>query len=434
LPWQGRFNRVARRRSIQEIDMAGFARGIVAAAVGLLWMAAPGQAAERIIVILDASGSMWGQIDGRPKQEIARQALRTALQSAPADAEIGFMAYGHREKDSCQDIELIVPPATGTAAAITSAADNLKFLGKTPLTSAVKQAADALQTSAGGSAKIVLITDGVESCKSDPCALGKELKASGSGPVVDVVGFGLDADEGRQVACLAEDTGGKYLQATDAEGLKQALAETVASPAATSTPSPAAAAEQKPGPEAKNPATEPEAPKAQTETPQAEPVTREVDFAPTAVLAQGGAPVTDDNIWQVYKALPDGSRGDLVTSQHGAYTGTLEPGDYVVVAQLGEVEAEQRLKIEAGQTYKPVFVLNAGVLDVRAPGAYQVEIVEARKDGQGNRKTFAGSYGETLEATLPAGDYVVIASQADGGKREMPASLKAGGRLELTVD
>jgi Ca-activated chloride channel family protein len=411
--------------------MTGFARGIVAAAAALLWVAAPGQAAERIIVILDASGSMWGQIDGKPKQEIARQSLRAALQSAPADAEIGFMAYGHREKDSCQDIELVVPPATGTAAAITTAADKLKFLGKTPLTSAVKQAADDLRGSAGGPAKIVLITDGVESCKGDPCALGKELKESGSGPVVDVVGFGLDADEGRQVACLAEETGGKYLQATDAEGLKKALAESVAKPAASG---PAQAAQQKPAPEAQKPATGPEAPKARQETLQAEPVVREADFAPTAVLAPGGAPVAEGNTWQVYKALPDGSRGDLVTSQHGTYTGTLAPGDYVVVVQLDEVEAEQRLKIEAGHTYKPVFVLNAGILDVRAPGAYKIEIMEAQRDGQGNRKTFASSYGETLGATLPAGDYVVVASQSDGGKREMPASLKSGGRLELTVD
>ena len=57
---------------------------------------------------------MWGQIDGKPKLEIARDTLRTVLQTMPADLELGLMAYGHREKGTCDDIELIVPPAAGT--------------------------------------------------------------------------------------------------------------------------------------------------------------------------------------------------------------------------------------------------------------------------------------------------------------------------------
>ena len=135
-------------------------------------------AADKAIIVLDASGSMWGQIDGKPKLEIARESLRTVLQSVPADLELGFMAYGHREKGNCDDIELIVPPAAGTASAITTAADNLKFLGKTPLTAAVKQAAEALKYTED-KATVILITDGLETCNADPCALGKELEAVG---------------------------------------------------------------------------------------------------------------------------------------------------------------------------------------------------------------------------------------------------------------
>ena len=103
--------------------MAGFSRGILAASV-FLWAAAAGQAADRAIVVLDASGSMWGQIDGRPKLEIARETLKTVLQTIPADMEIGLMAYGHREKGSCEDIELVVAPQAGSASAIGQAADS----------------------------------------------------------------------------------------------------------------------------------------------------------------------------------------------------------------------------------------------------------------------------------------------------------------------
>lgn len=183
---------------------------------------AAANAADRMIVILDASGSMWGQIDGKPKLEIARQSLKTVLQAVPGDEEIGFMAYGHRQKGSCDDIELIVPPQSGSAGAISTAADNLKFLGKTPLSAAVRQAAEALRYTED-KARVILITDGLETCNADPCQLGKELEAAGVDFTADVVGFGLTAEEGRQVACLAENTGGKYIQASDESDRKSVV-------------------------------------------------------------------------------------------------------------------------------------------------------------------------------------------------------------------
>lgn len=74
--------------------------------------------APRSILVMDGSGSMWGQIEGRPKLEIARDTVATVLGSLPAGQELGLMAYGHREKGNCSDIELVVPPAPGTGAEI----------------------------------------------------------------------------------------------------------------------------------------------------------------------------------------------------------------------------------------------------------------------------------------------------------------------------
>ena len=115
---------------------------IVIAALAYAWLvvALAGQAqAQKSLIILDASGSMWGQIDGRPKLQIAREALRNVLSGIPAENEIGLMAYGHREKGNCSDIEMVVPPGKAKAGAIADAAGRLRFLGKTPLTDAVKQ-------------------------------------------------------------------------------------------------------------------------------------------------------------------------------------------------------------------------------------------------------------------------------------------------------
>lgn len=209
-------------------------RGFIAGLV-LLAASAVASAADRAIIILDGSGSMWGQIDGRPKLEIARETLRQVLRDAPPTLELGLMAYGHREKGNCSDIELLVPPGPDNASAIASAADHLQFLGKTPLTEAVRQAAGDLRYTEDR-ATVILITDGIETCEADPCALAGELERAGVDFTIHVVGFGLSREEGRQVACLAEETGGKYIQAQNAGQLSSALALAVATSITTQQP------------------------------------------------------------------------------------------------------------------------------------------------------------------------------------------------------
>ncbi|WP_027168374.1 VWA domain-containing protein [Mesorhizobium sp. WSM3224] len=386
--------------------MAGLIRSVAAAAF-LLSMTGFGFAANKVIIILDASGSMWAQIDGKPKLEIARESLRTVLQSVPADDEIGFMAYGHRTKGSCDDIELIVPPQAGSASAISAAADSMKFLGKTPLTAAVKQAAEALKYTEE-KATVVLITDGLETCGGDPCALGKELKESGVDFTADVVGFGLTADEGKQIACLAENTGGKYIQASDEKALQQALVETVAAPAPAPAPEPA------PAP-----------------APAPEPAKAEFNFMPSVVMADGGDPIADGNAWEIYKAAADGSRGDQVTTEYGELKTNLEPGDYVIVARDDEASSEQKIKVEAGQVYKPLFTLNGGTLVIHPHASQGSEISgEARVD-------FAYPGGSTThygdaKVIVPAGEQTVTV-QIGAGTASETVQLAAGQTVEKDV-
>ena len=386
--------------------MAGLARS-VAAAILLLSTTTFGFAANKVIIILDASGSMWAQIDGKPKLEIARESLRTVLQSVPANDEIGFMAYGHRTKGSCDDIELIVPPQAGSASAISAAADSMKFLGKTPLTAAVKQAAEALKYTED-KATVVLITDGLETCGGDPCALGKELKKTGVDFTADVVGFGLTADEGKQIACLAENTGGKYIQASDEKALQEALVETVAAPAPTPEPAPA------PAP-----------------APAPEPAKPEFNFTPSVVMAEGGDPITDGNAWEVYKAAADGTRGDQLATEYGELKINLEPGDYVIVARDDEARSEQKFTIEAGKVYKPLFTLNAGTMVIHPHASQGSEISgEARVD-------FAYPGGSTThygdaKAIVPAGEQKVTV-QIGAGAATQTVQLAAGQTVEKDV-
>jgi hypothetical protein len=207
-------------------DLEGFSvsviKNAVLGAIVALGLALPGIAAERAIIVLDGSGSMWAQIEGKARITIARETLSSVLSSMPDDLELGLMTYGHRERGNCGDIEMLVQPASGTAGAISAAANKINPKGMTPLSDAVRLAAEELRFTEE-KATVILITDGLETCEVDPCALGTDLEAQGIDFTTHVLGFGLSDDEGRQVARLAENTGGKYLSAQDGDALVEAL-------------------------------------------------------------------------------------------------------------------------------------------------------------------------------------------------------------------
>ena len=182
----------------------------------------------KVMIVLDASGSMRAKMDGRTRMDIAKDTLSTVLSEMPGEVDIGLIAYGHRERGSCTDIETIVRsgPARQSVPQILGLGRSLTPLGKTPLTQAVRQAAEELKYTED-KATVILITDGIETCEADPCALGRELAREGVGFTAHVVGFGMTQQEGRQVACLAENTGGKYVPANNADELTGALRDLV---------------------------------------------------------------------------------------------------------------------------------------------------------------------------------------------------------------
>ena len=190
------------------------------------------QAAGQSILVLDASGSMWGQIGGKPKVEIARDAVATMLKTWPADEPLGLIAYGHRRKGDCADIELISNPKLLDKTSFTRDVNALQAKGMTPITASVGLAAEQLKFTEQ-KATVILVSDGEETCKADPCALGKELENAGIDFTAHVVGFDLPQGPAReQLQCLASSTGGKYIEAKSAAELNKALDEVAQAPAA----------------------------------------------------------------------------------------------------------------------------------------------------------------------------------------------------------
>ena len=133
------------------------------------------QETGRAILVLDGSGSMWGQIDGKAKITIAQEVVGELLPSLPEGQALGLTLYGHRRKGDCSDIETVVAPAQGSHAAILDAVNAVKPKGKTPMTDAIRQAAEALRYTEE-KATVILVSDGIETCAPDPCAAARVLE------------------------------------------------------------------------------------------------------------------------------------------------------------------------------------------------------------------------------------------------------------------
>jgi Ca-activated chloride channel family protein len=70
----------------------------------------------RVLVAVDASGSMAGRVSGRRKLELAQAAVRTFIQGLPAAAEAGLLVFGQAGDNtprgkaaSCASVDLAVP-------------------------------------------------------------------------------------------------------------------------------------------------------------------------------------------------------------------------------------------------------------------------------------------------------------------------------------
>src|SRR5690554_3392680 len=85
----------------------------VALAGALLAAAATPAVANQAMIVFDGSGSMTKRIDGRTKIDIQRATLGRVFADAPETLAVGLMAYGHRQKESCSDVELLAAPDVG---------------------------------------------------------------------------------------------------------------------------------------------------------------------------------------------------------------------------------------------------------------------------------------------------------------------------------
>ena len=170
---------------------------------------------------------MRGKVDGTRKIETAKTTLAKLIGDLPPDTKVGLMAYGHREKKSCKDVEVLLPVGHATPSTVSAQLDRIKAKGKTPIAYALEQSANAFVGLEKGPNNVVLISDGKETCDGDPCAVAGKIAKSNINVRVHVVGFDIPKKDREQLECIAKLGKGKYFTADTTRGFAAAVTKVV---------------------------------------------------------------------------------------------------------------------------------------------------------------------------------------------------------------
>ncbi|MCB9188503.1 MAG: VWA domain-containing protein [Flavobacteriales bacterium] len=182
----------------------------------------------RILFIFDASNSMNAQWQNSSKIKVARELMLQTLDSLKylENVEVALRLYGHQTKimpgkQDCSDTELRVPFADckKNVPLIKDELRGLECKGTTPIALSLEQAGNMDFPDCDNCRNvIILITDGIEACDGDPCAVAKALRSKGIKLKPFVIGVGLDTSYLGQFQCV-----GEFLSADTEDSFKSVL-------------------------------------------------------------------------------------------------------------------------------------------------------------------------------------------------------------------
>jgi outer membrane biosynthesis protein TonB len=187
-----------------------------------------------IELIFDSSGSMAQEISpGVTRIDAAKTVLNSVIDLLPegGGVNVGFRVYGHEgsnqeadRKESCSASDLIVPIDGVDKRALRDAVENYQPVGWTPITLALDEAASDFTVPDDDEVNaIILVTDGLETCGGNACAIASDLAEGDFNITTYVVGFGLTQEQLDTLECIANAGGGQNLGADNAEELNKAI-------------------------------------------------------------------------------------------------------------------------------------------------------------------------------------------------------------------
>lgn len=441
----------------------------LAVAVAVAWSADCGPAAAadaktnrpNVMLILDSSRSMWGQIDEINKVVSTRNAIGKVADRYAGRLNFGLLAYGHRQSSGCDDLEVVLPLGAHPAKTIAKTVSGIKPKGSTPIASSLTKAAEAAQA-AKRSARLVLISDGLDNCKGDPCATAATLKRQSKDLAIHVIAFDRkDREKLKALSCIADKSGGTFASATNEsellDALDRSLKAMLAPPPPTPKPSrrvPLQAITEVSTQPSGDPAvtgTGPEPAGAQktaaaTQPKKPAPPKKPVPVTLTALLTEAGPKIETGLVWRIFKAQPTRSgRHELVSTHRDATpTAALLPGDYLVNAAYGLSNLTRKIEVRSGSSLEESFTLNAGGVrlgavfangDPISPNSVRYDIYADEADQFGNREKVMSDAKPGLIIRLNAGTYHIVSVYGDANAVVRADVTVEPGRLtEATIN
>ena len=195
-------------------------------AILLLFLAANAYAQQpktRILFVLDGSGSMYAKMGEDNRITVAKRLLTRMVDSLQyqEELELALRVYGHQSQKTernCKDTKLEVPFSKGNHQAIKDNIRDLRPKGTTLIAYSLQEAAYDFPKTPGVRNIIILITDGLEECDGDPCAVSLALQKQGVVLRPFVIGLGLSAEFKTQFECV-----GRYFEAETEQDFKEVL-------------------------------------------------------------------------------------------------------------------------------------------------------------------------------------------------------------------
>ena len=186
------------------------------AALGAIAAAAQSSEPASVIIVLDSSGSMAGNIEGMrtSKVVLARDAVRRALGRVPtADPRRACHL-----RPSTRRLRRRRDRASARAGRCTA---DRRYTGKDQPTGARTADAGAARgrqviRAGSGRRSLVLIHDDADNCQQNVCVVAEELARALASPPTSSAS-GLKPDDVNRMACLPQATGGRLFNARSAE-------------------------------------------------------------------------------------------------------------------------------------------------------------------------------------------------------------------------
>jgi Ca-activated chloride channel family protein len=177
----------------------------------------------RILFVLDASGSMLSKWDGDLRINIAKDKLALLVDSLKVNKNVEFAlrVYGHQfdsKLKNCKDSKLEVGFEPNNYLKIKQALIKIAPKGTTPIAYSLEQATMDFPDDKNYRNVIIMITDGIEACNGDPCAISLGLQRRGVILRPFIIGLGVGKDFTQAFECI-----GKAIDARNIGEFTQAL-------------------------------------------------------------------------------------------------------------------------------------------------------------------------------------------------------------------